>query len=99
MKFLHKTSFDPDQIDWTIIENSNKETYDTKWREFHDECVKLRMEGHTVYVFKYASSHGLSVRNKNGFVTTILVYSEVSENAKTLLESMQMHYKYEKDMT
>ena len=99
MKFLHKTSFDPDQIDWTIIENSNKETYDTKWREFYDECVKLRMEGHTVYVFKYASSHGLSVRNKKGFVTTVLVHSEVSENAKTLLESMQMHYEEEKDMT
>lgn len=57
------------------------------------------MEGHTVYVFKYASSHGLSVRNKKGFVTTVLVHSDVSENAKILLESMQMHYDHEKDMT
>ena len=99
MKFLNKTAFSPGLIDWTIIENSNKEKYDTKWREFYDECIKLRKEGHKVYVFKYASSHGLSVRNKKGFVTTIIVHSEVSENAKTLLELMQMHYELEKDMT
>ena len=58
--FLKKTNFNPDDIHPTVVKNSSKGTYETKWGAFFDECVEETKQGFFVNAMIYGSSHGNS---------------------------------------
>ena len=59
-KFLEKTNFNPLEIDPIIVRNSDKVTYETKWKGFKKDCEDDVKQGFKVNAMIYGSSHGNS---------------------------------------